>query len=61
MVYVKNVSNLKIVIIGVNVIFQQNIKNWTSRNHEVDEFIQKTQLKVEVEPKIFRVNWVWKC
>ncbi|GBB93221.1 hypothetical protein RclHR1_21300004 [Rhizophagus clarus] len=24
--------------------FQQNFKNWTSGNHEVDEFIQITQL-----------------
>src|SRR5947207_2172221 len=27
--------------------FQQNFKNWTSGNHEVDEFIQKMQLKVK--------------
>ena len=25
--------------------FQQNFKNWTSGNHDVDKFIQKTQLK----------------
>src|SRR5207248_2484389 len=25
--------------------FQQNFKNWTSGNHDVDEFIRKTQLK----------------
>jgi hypothetical protein len=25
--------------------FQQNFKNWTSENHDVDEFIQKTQFK----------------
>ncbi|EXX56153.1 kinase-like domain-containing protein [Rhizophagus irregularis DAOM 181602=DAOM 197198] len=25
--------------------FQQNFKNWTSGNHEVDKFIQKIQLK----------------
>src|SRR6266480_41156 len=25
--------------------FQQNFKNWTSGNHDVDEFIQKSQLK----------------
>ncbi|GBC49633.1 kinase-like domain-containing protein [Rhizophagus irregularis DAOM 181602=DAOM 197198] len=27
--------------------FQQNFKNWTSGNHDVDEFIQKAQLKAE--------------
>ncbi|POG58424.1 uncharacterized protein OCT59_000381 [Rhizophagus irregularis] len=27
--------------------FQQNFKNWTSGNHDVDEFIQKTQLKAK--------------
>ena len=28
-------------------IFQQNFKNWTSGNHDVDEFIQKAQLKAK--------------
>src|SRR5688572_20823295 len=27
--------------------FQQNFKNWTSGNHDVGEFIQKTQLKAK--------------
>ncbi|GET51353.1 uncharacterized protein OCT59_004606 [Rhizophagus irregularis] len=27
--------------------FQQNFKNWTSGNHDVDEFIQKAQLKTK--------------
>ncbi|UZO07713.1 uncharacterized protein OCT59_027989 [Rhizophagus irregularis] len=27
--------------------FQQNFKNWTSGNHDVDAFIQKAQLKTE--------------
>ncbi|CAB4420285.1 unnamed protein product [Rhizophagus irregularis] len=27
--------------------FKQNFKNWTSGNHDVDEFIQKAQLKAE--------------
>ena len=27
--------------------FQQNFKNWTSGNHDVDEFIQNAQLKVD--------------
>src|ERR1041384_2669295 len=26
-------------------MFQQNFKNWTSGNHDIDEFIQKAQLK----------------
>src|SRR5437016_1006959 len=25
--------------------FQQNFQNWTSGNHDIDKFIQKTQLK----------------
>jgi hypothetical protein len=25
--------------------FQQNFKNWTSGNHDIDEFIQKAQLR----------------
>src|SRR2546429_2558165 len=25
--------------------FQQNLQNWTSGNHDIDEFIQKIQLK----------------
>jgi hypothetical protein len=27
--------------------FQQNFKNWTSGNHDIDEFIQKAQLKAK--------------
>src|SRR5436190_92758 len=27
--------------------FQQNFKNWTSGNHDVDKFIQKMQLKAK--------------
>ncbi|CAB4418725.1 unnamed protein product [Rhizophagus irregularis] len=27
--------------------FKQNFKNWTSENHDVDEFIQKAQLKAK--------------
>ena len=26
-------------------VFQQNFKNWTSGNHDIDKFIQKSQLK----------------
>ena len=28
-------------------MFQQNFKNWTSGNHDIDEFIQKAQLKAK--------------
>ena len=31
----------------VSEYFQQNFKNWTSGNHDVDEFIQKAQLKAK--------------
>ncbi|CAB4420322.1 unnamed protein product [Rhizophagus irregularis] len=36
--------------------FQQNFKNWTSGNHDVDEFIQKAQLKASSEYKI--IEWI---
>ena len=36
--------------------FQQNFKNWTSGNHDVDEFIQKTQLKARKFNEI--IEWV---
>ena len=36
--------------------FQQNFKNWTSGNHDVDEFIQKAQLKAKVEEQI--IEWI---
>jgi hypothetical protein len=29
-----------------SIYFQQNFKNWTSGNNEVDKFIQNTQLSV---------------
>ncbi|EXX58124.1 kinase-like domain-containing protein [Rhizophagus irregularis DAOM 181602=DAOM 197198] len=48
MVYAKNVSILILVLIGNAKHFQQNFKNWTSGNHEVDKLIQKTQLKAKV-------------
>jgi hypothetical protein len=35
--------------------FQQNFKNWTSGNNEVDKFIQKAQLKA----KYFREILEW--
>ena len=36
--------------------FQQNFKNWTSGNHDVDEFIQKAQLKAKNEDEI--IEWI---
>ncbi|RGB28690.1 kinase-like domain-containing protein [Rhizophagus diaphanus] len=36
--------------------FQQNFKNWTSGNHDVDEFIQKAQLKAKDECQI--IEWI---
>ncbi|RGB33059.1 kinase-like domain-containing protein, partial [Rhizophagus diaphanus] len=36
--------------------FQLNFKNWTSGNHDVDEFIQKAQLKAEYIYNI--IEWI---
>src|SRR5438046_4140201 len=36
--------------------FQQNFKNWTSGNNDVDEFIQKIQLKVNKYREI--LEWI---
>src|SRR5581483_12498324 len=36
--------------------FQQNFKNWTSRNNDVDEFFQKTQLKAKNKWEI--LEWI---
>ena len=36
--------------------FQQNFKNWTSGNHEVDELIQKTQLKANEYKEV--LEWI---
>ena len=36
--------------------FQQNFKNWTSGNHDVNEFIQKAQLKAESFDQI--IEWI---
>ncbi|CAB4426522.1 unnamed protein product [Rhizophagus irregularis] len=36
--------------------FQSNFENWTSGNHNVDEFIQKTQLRAEFESQI--IEWI---
>src|ERR1043165_1599857 len=36
--------------------FQQNFKNWTSGNHDVDEFIKKAQLKAKNEHQV--LEWI---
>src|ERR1051325_11166372 len=36
--------------------FQQNFKNWTSGNHDVDEFIQNAQLKAKYTGQI--IEWI---
>ncbi|POG69079.1 hypothetical protein GLOIN_2v1630585 [Rhizophagus irregularis DAOM 181602=DAOM 197198] len=36
--------------------FQQNFKNWTSGNHDVDEFIQKVQLNAKNNNQI--IEWI---
>ncbi|GBC29097.2 kinase-like domain-containing protein [Rhizophagus irregularis DAOM 181602=DAOM 197198] len=36
--------------------FQQNFKNWTSGNHEVDKFIQKAQLKAKNYKEV--LEWI---
>ena len=36
--------------------FQQNFKNWTSGNHNVDKFIQKTQLKAKNNMEV--LEWI---
>jgi serine/threonine protein kinase len=37
-------------------MFQQNFKYWTSGNHDVDEFIQKAQLKAKNQFEI--LEWI---
>ena len=36
--------------------FQQNFQNWTSGNHDIDELIQRTQLKAKNEQEI--LEWI---
>ena len=36
--------------------FQQNFKNWTSGNHDVDEFIQNAQLKAKNCKQV--IEWI---
>jgi hypothetical protein len=39
--------------------FQQNFKNWTSGNHDVDEFIQKAQLKASKAKSVYKIiEWI---
>ena len=40
----------------ISEYFQQNFKNWTSGNHDVDEFIQKAQLKAKSTKQI--IEWI---
>ena len=40
----------------ISKYFQQNFKNWTSGNHDIDEFIQKAQLKAEYSGQI--IEWI---
>src|ERR1044072_8622427 len=40
----------------ISKYFQQNFQNWTSGNHDVDEFIQKAQLKAENKYQI--LEWI---
>ena len=37
-------------------VFQPNFQNWTSGNHDIDEFIQKAQLKATNEYKV--LEWI---
>ena len=37
-------------------IFQQNFKNWTSGNSDVDKFIQKTQLRARCHEEV--IEWI---
>src|SRR5438046_10677529 len=36
--------------------FQQNFQNWTSGNHNIDEFIQKSQLKARHSNEV--IEWI---
>ena len=41
------------------VHFQQNFKNWTSGNNDIDKFIQDTQLSVHKNFEIYKVlEWI---
>ena len=36
--------------------FQQNFKNWTSGNHDIDEYIQNSQLKAKCHEEV--LEWI---
>ena len=39
--------------------FQQNFKNWTSGNNNIDKFIQNTQLSVHTNSEIYKaLGWI---
>ena len=40
----------------ISKYFQRNFQNWTSGNHDIDEFIQKAQLKAKNEFKV--LEWI---
>ena len=40
----------------ISKYFQQNFQNWTSGNHDVDEFIQKAQLKAKKCEQV--IEWI---
>ena len=40
----------------ISKYFQQNFQNWTSGNHDVDEFIQKAQLKAKSYEQV--IEWI---
>jgi hypothetical protein len=40
----------------VSKYFQQNFKNWTSGNHDIDEFIQKAQLNARYSNEV--IEWI---
>jgi hypothetical protein len=39
--------------------FQQNFKNWTSGNNDIDNFIQNTQLSTHVNHEVFKNASEW--
>jgi hypothetical protein len=49
-------KQIKIVYEWCQCKFQQNFKNWTSGNNEVDKFIQKAQLKAKNDREI--LEWI---
>ena len=57
MVYVKSVDSLILGCQSCNAKrFQQNFKNWTSGNHDIDGLIQNAQLKAKNHREV--LEWV---